>query len=211
MTKDVQNVTGEADDGSLPLLDRKREIFARALFEGIELGAAYELAGFKRPRGNANRMEREPLIQARLNFLRRELDEADLNMRSARRHQLRQQLTQIATADRLGLFEEVKIRKTVGRGRNARTVTLRRLQMKPLADLTPEQRALVEGVESDGLRPAMPPKLGALAQLAKLDGLDQPFKFSGELSVQEKHDATDWTREELLQVLNESGVKGRKL
>jgi len=207
MTKDVQN---ETDDGSLPLLDRKREIFARALFEGIELGAAYELAGFKRPRGNANRMEREPSIQARLNFLRRELDEADLNLRSARRHQLRQQLTQIATADRLGLFEEVKIRKMVGRGRNARTVTLRRLQMKPLADLTPDQRALVEGIESDGLRPAMPPKLGALVQLAKLDGLDQPFKFSGELSVQEKHDATDWTREELLQVLNESGVKGRK-
>jgi hypothetical protein len=44
--------------------------------------------------------------------------------------------------------EEVSIRKTVGRGRNARTVTFRRLQMKALADLTPEQRALVEGIES---------------------------------------------------------------
>ena len=88
-------------------------------------------------------------------------------MRSLRRRQLRQQLMQIATADRLGLFEEVNITKTVGRGRNARTVTLRRLQMKSLADLTADERALVEGIESDGIRPAMPSKLGAFAQLAK--------------------------------------------
>jgi len=114
---------------------------------------------------------------------------------------------QIATADRLGLFEEVNITKTVGRGRNARTVTLRRLQMKSLANLTPEQRALVEGIESDGMRPVVPSKLGALAQLAKLDGLDQPFKFSGDLSVQEKRDATDWSREELLVFLNATGDK----
>ena len=106
----------------LPLIaDRRREAFARALFEGIDVQAAYELAGFKRPRGNAQRMEREPLIQARVNYLRRELDRADLLMRSLRRRQLRQQLMQIATADRLGLFEEVTITKTVGRGRNART------------------------------------------------------------------------------------------
>jgi hypothetical protein len=168
------------DFGSQPLTDRRREAFARALFEGIDVQAAYKLAGFKRPRSNAQRMEREPLIQARVNYLRRELDQADLLM------------------DRLGLFEEVNITKTVGRGRNARTMTLRRLQMKALADLTPEQRALVEGIESDGMRPALPSKLGALAQLAKLDGLDQPFKFSGDLSVQEKRDATDWSREELL-------------
>jgi hypothetical protein len=83
-----------------------------------------------------------------------------------------------------------------------RTVTLRRLQMKALADLTPEQRTLVEGIESDGMRPALPSKLGVLAQLPKLDGLDQPFKFSGDLNVQEKRDATDWSREELLIFLN---------
>jgi hypothetical protein len=39
-----------------------------ALFEGIDVQAAYELAGFKRPRGNAQRMEREPLIRARVNY-----------------------------------------------------------------------------------------------------------------------------------------------
>jgi hypothetical protein len=209
MANDMRNAT--EDDGSEALPDRRREAFARALFEGVEVGVAYERAGFRRPRGNATRMEKEPAIQARVNYLRRELDEADLNMRSVRRHQLRQQLTQIAAIDRLGLFEEVKIKKTIGRGRNRRTITLRRLQLKPLADLTPEQRALVEGVESDGLRPAMRSKLGALAQLAKLDGLDQPSKFSGEVSYQEKHDATDWTREELLAVLNANRrqVEGR--
>jgi hypothetical protein len=169
--------------GSQPLPDRRRELFVRALFEGVDAQIAYELAGFKRPRGNATRMEKEVAIQARLNYLRRELDEGDLHRRALRRHLLRQQLSQIATVDRLGLFEEVEITKTIGRGRNARTVKLRRLQMKPLTDLTPEQRALVEGMETDGVRPAMPSKLGALAQLAKLDGLDEPLKISGELSV----------------------------
>ncbi len=207
MAEDVHNDT--EDDGSEPLLDRRREAFARALFEGVDVNVAYERAGFKRPRGNATRMEKEPAIRARVNYLRCELDEADLNMRSVRRHQLRQQLAQIATVDRLGLFEEVEMKKTIGRGRNARTITLRRLQLKPLADFTPEQRALVEGVESDGLRPAMPSKLGALAQLAKLDGLDQPLKFSGDLSVQEKHGAMDWTREELLAFLNAADDKPR--
>jgi hypothetical protein len=168
--------------GSQPLPDRRRELFVRALFEGIDAQTAYELAGFRRPRGNATRMEKEPAIQARLNYLRRELDEADLRRRVLRRNALRQQLTHILTQDRLSLFEEVEIIKTVGRGRNTRTVTERRLQMKPLADFTPEQRALVEGIEGDGTRPTMPSKLGALAQLTKLDGLDQPAKFSGELS-----------------------------
>jgi hypothetical protein len=206
MSNDLLKMPLELVDGigSWPLADRRREIFARALFEGVDAQLAYELAGFKRPRGNATRMEKEPAIQARLNYLRRELDEADLRRRALRRHQMRQQLTQIASADRLSLFEEVKITKTIGRGRNARTVTLRRLQMKPLADLTSEQRALVEGIENDGMRPAMPSKLKALEQLAKLDGLDQPVKFSGELSLQEKHDATDWSREELVAVLDAS-------
>jgi hypothetical protein len=194
--------------GSQPLPDRRRELFARALFEGVEVHSAYELAGFRRPRGNAMRMEKEPAIQARLNYLRRELDEADLHRRALRRHLLRQQLAHIAIADRLDPFEEVEVIKKVGRGRDARTMTLRRLQMKPLADLTPEQRTLVEGVENDGMRPAMPSKLGALAQLAKLDGLDQPVRFSGELSVQEKHDATDWTRADLIAVLNANNGEG---
>ena len=186
--------------GSQPLPDRRRELFARALFEGVDVRAAYELAGFKRPRGNANRMEKEPAVQARLNYLRRELDEGDLQRRAMRRHQLRQQLSRIATADRLSLFEEIEITKRIGRGQKARSIKLRQLQMKPLADLTPEQRALVEGIESDGMRPAMPSKLGALAQLAKLDGLDQPTRFSGELSVHEKLEV-DFTDEELIAVV----------
>jgi hypothetical protein len=210
MIKNFSNLPLEIDGvGSWALADRRREIFVRALFEGADARLAYELAGFKRARGNATRMEKEPAIQARLNYLRRELDEADLRRRAIRRHQLRLQLTQIATADRLTLFEEVKVTKTVGRGRNARTVTLRQLQMKPLADLTPEQRALVEGIESDGMRPVMPSKLAAFAQLAKLDGLDQPVKFSGELSLQDKREATDWTREELIAVLDHNPAGGR--
>ena len=84
MTKDMEDSgwlpLPRPEFGSQPLTDRRREAFARALFEGIDAQAAYELAGFKRPRSNAQRMEREPLIQARVNYLRRELDRADLLM-----------------------------------------------------------------------------------------------------------------------------------
>jgi hypothetical protein len=177
MADDVHNATPECD-GSAPLPDRRREAFARALFEGVEVCTAYTIAGFKRPRGNAHRMEREAGIQAQINFLRRELDEADLKLRAVRRQQLRHQFMQIARIDRLGMFEEIEITKKIGRGRNAREITLRRLQLKPLAVLTPEQRALVEGLESGGLRVVMPSKIAALSGLAKLDGLDAPAKVA---------------------------------
>ena len=73
MSEEMYSVTGDTEDsgwlplprpdfGSQPLTDRRREAFARALFEGIDVQAAYQLAGFKRPRSNAQRMEREPLI-----------------------------------------------------------------------------------------------------------------------------------------------------
>jgi hypothetical protein len=165
-------------DGSLPLPSRKREAFARLLFEGTDICAAYELAGYKRPRGNAQRMEREPEIQSRVNYLRQELDTADLALRTVRRHQLREQLKAIAEVDRVSMFEEVEFVKKIGRGRNAREIKLRRIQLKPLAALTPEQRALVEGLEADGMRPILPSKLQAMALRAKLDGLDGPSKIA---------------------------------
>jgi hypothetical protein len=165
-------------DGSRPLPNRKREVFARMLFEGVEAGAAYELAGFKRPRGNAQRMEREPEIQSRVNFLRQELDAADLALRTVRRRQLRDQLKAITDVDRVDMFEEIEFVKKIGRGRNEREITVRRFQLKPLNALTPEQRALVEGLEADGMRPILPSKLQALALRAKLDGLDAPNKIA---------------------------------
>jgi hypothetical protein len=164
-------------DGSLPLPNRKRETFARLLFEGVEVCAAYEQAGFRRPRGNAQRMERGPEIQSRVNHLRQELDATDLALRTVRRRQLRDQLTAITRIDRVAMFEEIEIVKKVGRGRNMREIKLRRIQLKPLADLTPQQRALVEGMESDG-RPILPAKLQAEGLLAKLDGLDAPTKLA---------------------------------
>jgi hypothetical protein len=172
MSTDVQKYT--AHDGSLPMRDRRREAFARLLFEGVEVRAAYEQAGFKRPRGNAQRMEREHEVQARINYLRSELDAADLALRTVRRRQLRDQLKAITDVDRLSMFEEVEFVKKIGRGRNAREITLRRLQLKPLTELTVAQRALVEGLEADGMRPILPSKLQAIALRAKLDGLDAP-------------------------------------
>lgn len=209
MNKDVHNDTEALfEDGSLPLQDDRREAFARGLFEGVEVSAAYQAAGFKRPRGNAQRMAREPAIRARVNFLRRELDEDDLSLRAVRRRQLRQKLLRIAEIDRLSLFEEVEFTKKVGRGRNAREIKLRRLQLKPLAELTAEQRDLVESLEGDGLRPAMPSKLGALAQLAKLDGLDQPARVSTDVTFEDKRGAPDLSDAELLAIVSARGKTG---
>jgi hypothetical protein len=114
----------EQCDGSRPLRNRRREAFSRLLFEGVEVLAAYEQAGFKRPRGNAQRMEREAEVQARINYLRRELDAADLALRTVRRRQLRDQLMGIVRLDRVEMFEEIEIIKKTGRGRNAREIKL---------------------------------------------------------------------------------------
>lgn len=59
----------ESEPGSVPLTDPKREAFAQDLVAGYELYDAYVAAGFKRPRGNANRMLAEADVQARVRFL----------------------------------------------------------------------------------------------------------------------------------------------
>jgi hypothetical protein len=123
-------------------------------------------------------MEREPEIQSRVNYLRQELDATDLALRAVRRRELRNQLKAITEIDRVEMFEEVSFVKKIGRGRNAREITVRRIQLKSLAALTPEQRALVEGLEADGMRPILPSKLQAMALRAKLDGLDAPSKVA---------------------------------
>jgi hypothetical protein len=56
-------------DGSKPLKDGRRELFCQEAVIRNDLNSAFEAAGFKRPRGNAHRMSREPKVEARLAYL----------------------------------------------------------------------------------------------------------------------------------------------
>src|SRR5579863_10022981 len=91
-------------DPSKPLADRKREKFCQELSAGVPLDRAYEAAGFRRPRGNANRMEREPQIVARLEYLRAEIERYEPILLSFRRAGMRRWLENIRDLDRRGFF-----------------------------------------------------------------------------------------------------------
>jgi hypothetical protein len=177
----------DTSDPSEPLPDRKRERFCQELMAGAPLYDAYTEAGFARPRGNAQRMEREPEVAARLEFLRRQVEKYEPVLLAFRRVMVRRKLDNIVDLDRLGLFEEYR-----ARGK-------RRLRLKSIDQLTPEQRAIIDSVEitKDGVKLAMPGKLAALAQLAKLDGLDRPtnIEHSGGLTLEALINASYQTHE----------------
>lgn len=61
-----------AVNGSRPLKNSKDEAFAREAVALDSIHRGYEAAGFKRPRGNAERKARQPNVAARIEFLRME-------------------------------------------------------------------------------------------------------------------------------------------
>ena len=170
-------------DGSTPLPDRKRESFCQELIAGEDIYAAYESAGFKRPRGNAQRMQHEPEVSLRLEWLTKQYAPLDEAWRGYRRLEHRRALQHIATADRLELFQDKTVSVTVGvdpKTGKPRKRRLRQLSLKPLADLSTAQRALIDGIkisDKGAVEVLMPKRLDARAMLAKLDGLDGPTKI----------------------------------
>jgi hypothetical protein len=169
-------------DPSNPLRDRRRERFCRELMAGTPLYDAYVEAGFARPRGNAQRMEQEPEVAARLEYLRMQVEKYEPFLLAFRRVLVRRKLDNIVDLDRLGLFEEC-----CARGK-------RTLRLKPIEQLTPEQRALIEGIEvaRDGRPlPVMPSKLAALAQLREMDGFRAPAKVENTITDNRDQRYTD--------------------
>lgn len=59
-------------DGAKPLKNGKDEMFCRESVALDSIHKGYEAAGFKRPRGNADRKARQPNVSKRLEFLRME-------------------------------------------------------------------------------------------------------------------------------------------
>jgi hypothetical protein len=149
-------------DPAKPLRNPKWERFAREAVCLTEPLEAMRLAGFTKPRaGNAARLLRNRKIAARMAVLAQD----DVEMVRARRARLRRLLDHIGSADRTELFEQSK------RGR---------LKLKRFDDMPPQLRLLIDGIEitKEGPMPIVPPRLQALAQLARLDGLDKPTKVA---------------------------------
>lgn len=69
MAKQSPESPGASYDGSRPLKDPRREAFCQEAIARNDVNSAYEAVGFKRARGNAMRMTREPKVQARLAYL----------------------------------------------------------------------------------------------------------------------------------------------
>lgn len=164
-------------DPSLPLRKRRNkcdpERFCNEVVAGAALYDAYVTAGFSRPNGNAERLERDPQVAARIDFLRQQTAEEDKMMLELRRLRMRCVLQTVIDCDRGAMYLDDG-------------------SLKPLCELTPEQRSLIESIEvtKHGVKVSMPPKLAAMAQLAKLEGLDAP----------EQHDLT-FRHEDALQEL----------
>lgn len=166
-------------DAARRLRDPKREAFALNFAAGDEIYQAYESAGFRSPRGNAQKMLAEPEVAARVRYLMQRADVYDEVYIAYRRRMVRRRIDNIIDFDRRELFERVP---DVGSGAP-------RYRPKPLNKLPAAAAALIESVElgKDGRIKSfvMPAKLPALAQAARLDGLDKPALMAGYLRPQE--------------------------
>lgn len=148
-------------DPARPLSRRRHncdpERFVNDILAGVDLHDAYELAGFKRPRGNAQRLLREPAVAARFEFLRKEIDSEREQLTALRRSRTRRILEGYRDIDRSSMYNDDG-------------------SFKSLKELSSEQRSLIESIEITkfGTKVSMPSKIATAAQLAKLDGLDEP-------------------------------------
>jgi hypothetical protein len=172
-----QEAETKAEPGSQRLSDPGRETFCQELVATGDLHASFEAAGFKRPRGNANRMLRELDVGERIGYLYRKIAPLEQALLLHRRHEHRKALEHIATADRLSLWEEKYRYVMVGKKRRR----IRSIELKPLDKLTADERALIDGfkmTDKGAIEILMPKRLDARQMLAKLDGLDAPTKIA---------------------------------
>lgn len=172
----IQEVENKAEPGSQKHTDPGRELFCQELVATGDKYASYEAAGFKRPRGNVDRMMREPDVAERIGYLYRKMVPYLEALLACRRDEHRRALQNIADADRLDLLVE-KTRYVKINGKRRRYTAL---ELKPLKELSAEQRALLDVKINDkgGIEILMARRLEARAMLAKLDGLEAPTKIA---------------------------------
>ena len=131
-------------DPSRPLRRRSwgdREQFVRELLCGVPVKCAYEIAGFKRPAGNAQRLERNPQVQARLAYLRSRMEQREELELFLRRCRVMAFLERMIGEDRSAMFDDDG-------------------KLQPLSELSKEQLALL-----DSIRPVPVPRRSCLRSL----------------------------------------------
>jgi hypothetical protein len=118
---------------------------------------AYVLAGFKLRRSNPQRLERDPRVQARLAYLRAQMEEREGIELFLRRVRVIALLEKMISEDRSSMFDDAG-------------------KLRPLSELTEEQRALLDSIRPTRAGPeaVMPSKLAAVQALARIEGLEAP-------------------------------------
>lgn len=145
------------------LLNDKQERFAQSLAKGVPLVQAYIEAGYDGSqefvRENASKLKGKRQVRARID----ELCASTADMVELYRVMLSELYVHTIKIDRASMYD-------------------RDGSLKPLDDLTAEQRALIESItetkgrNGDTHNAVMPSKLVAAAQLARLHGLDKATK-----------------------------------
>jgi hypothetical protein len=178
----TQEAENKVETGSERLTDPARELFCQELVASGDKYASFEAAGFKRPRGNVDRMMREADVAERIGFLYRKVAPLEQLLIAHRRHEHRKALEHLATADRLSLWQEkYRYTTTVDKDGKKKRRRYRVIELKPLDKFTADERALVDGfkmTDKGAIEITIPKRLDARAMLAKLDGLDAPQKIA---------------------------------
>lgn len=165
-------------DAAVPLRNVRWETFARHIAANDPPLTAARASGYETmSNGNAWKLRNHPHVVARVAAIAAK--DNDLDMVLLRRNRLRQTLETIARGDRSVLVQDVDVPLIIDgaviRDKSGATVTVRERRPRPLAELTPEERMLIE---IDGDKVKSVPRLDAIAQLRKLDGLDRPDKLA---------------------------------
>ncbi len=202
-------VATAVDPGSLPLRNRKQELYAqeRALFNSATTSARN--AGYK---GHvdvvASELERKPKVQVRIRYLTRESE----NALREKRKRLEEFLWDALETDRANYYEIVQVVITDRNGipildRNQIPKTKPVTQLKPLEALKPHEQRMIESIsytESGKPNLKLVSKEYAHRELRRMIGGDfQPEQRANEFS--QYSDAEVFA--ELARLANELGIK----
>jgi len=191
-----------------PLKHPKYEIFARQRALNQSPLVASQIAGLNHDRRNLFRIEKKPVVAARIAWLSRQDEEA---LRE-KRNRLDELLWVGLYVDRAEFYETVETPITDRNGhavlkRNGESYTKTVIQLKPLDKLTPQHRWLIESItytESGKPNLKLVSKEYCHRELRKMLGGDAPPE-------QRANDLSQYTDADLLaeldRVANELGIK----
>lgn len=183
------------------ILNTKQERFAQLVAMNVPAIQAYAEAGYDNAdfaAENARKLRNKRHVKARIEELSASTDD----MVELRRAMLDEFYVLVLKTDRVDIYDD-------------------KARLRPLDELRPEHRALIEGIDTkvsqygETKNLIMPSKLVAAGQLAKLHGLDRPTKIAptnptGDGPAEVNLNTTDEDRTRALQAfLARAAIKGK--